>query len=151
MSKGCSGSGSADDNLKPSRVITEDPASDKLLKASAVIAIEWLINPAKKFNPKEHGIEQDTYTATQYAITFPHLYLRSFYNLLINIFANSLTIYFPLFYRICLFIHPASPIASVDFLMNYCYTNKRQKQINTKSMLGVPLGLRDVLTSTLIT
>ena len=45
--KGCSGSGSADDNLKPSRVITEDPASDKLLKASAVIAIEWLNNPAK--------------------------------------------------------------------------------------------------------
>ena len=39
----------AAESLKPNKVTRDDPASDKLLKASAVIAIELLIVPAINF------------------------------------------------------------------------------------------------------
>ena len=47
--KGCSVSGFCPESLKPTRVITEEPASDKLLKASAVMVIEPLRIPASHF------------------------------------------------------------------------------------------------------
>ena len=47
--KGCWGSGFFPARRKPSRVTTEDPASDRLLKASAVMATEPLRVPAKNF------------------------------------------------------------------------------------------------------
>ena len=46
---GCSLSAGILANLKPIMVITEEPASDKLLKASAVIAILAEINPTENF------------------------------------------------------------------------------------------------------
>ena len=45
--KGCSRSAGILAILKPAKVTTEDPASDRLLKASAVIAIEPVKKPAK--------------------------------------------------------------------------------------------------------
>jgi len=44
--KGCSGSGFLPANLKPIIEIIDEPASDRLLKASAVIAMEALNTPA---------------------------------------------------------------------------------------------------------
>ena len=43
---GCSGSGSCPESRKPINVMIEEPASDRLLNASAVIAIEPLTVPA---------------------------------------------------------------------------------------------------------
>ena len=45
--KGWSLSGFLEASKKPSKVMTEEPASDKLLKASAIIATEPEIKPAK--------------------------------------------------------------------------------------------------------
>lgn len=50
---GWSLSGSAPANLKPRRVIREEPASDRLLKASAITEIEPLIAPAKYLIPNK--------------------------------------------------------------------------------------------------
>ena len=49
---GCSESGFAPASLNPISVTAEDPASDRLLNASAVTAIEWLIVPAKNLPQK---------------------------------------------------------------------------------------------------
>ena len=47
--KGCSGSGLRPARRNPSSVTSEEPASDKLLKASAVMAMDPLTDPAKNF------------------------------------------------------------------------------------------------------
>ena len=47
--KGCSGSGLRPARRKPSSVTSEEPASDRLLKASAVMAMDPLTEPAKNF------------------------------------------------------------------------------------------------------
>jgi len=47
--KGWSASGFMPENRKPTRVINEEPASDRLLKASAVMAMEPLKTPARYF------------------------------------------------------------------------------------------------------
>lgn len=46
---GCSGSGSCPESRKPINVMIDDPASERLLNASAIIAIEPLIVPASHF------------------------------------------------------------------------------------------------------
>ena len=50
--KGWCRSGAWAASLKPSRVTTELPASDRLLKASAVMAMEPLTTPARAFPAK---------------------------------------------------------------------------------------------------
>ena len=50
--KGCPGSGFCPAILKPTSVIREEPASERLLKASAVMAMELLRSPAKNFPRK---------------------------------------------------------------------------------------------------
>ena len=50
--KGCSASGFFPAILKPIMEIIEEPASERLLKASAVIATDFAINPAKSFPQK---------------------------------------------------------------------------------------------------
>ena len=52
---GCSGSGSCPESRKPINVMIDDPASERLLNASAIIAIEPLIVPASHF-PKNSKI-----------------------------------------------------------------------------------------------
>ena len=47
--KGCSGSGLRPASRKPSSVTKDEPASDRLLKASAVMAMEPLMVPANSF------------------------------------------------------------------------------------------------------
>ena len=49
---GCSLSGFMPANLNPIRVISDDPASDKLLNASAIIAIEPHRKPVRYFPAK---------------------------------------------------------------------------------------------------
>ena len=50
--KGWSRSGSLAARWKPRSVTTEDPASERLLKASAVMAMEALRNPARSLQAK---------------------------------------------------------------------------------------------------
>ena len=50
--KGWSWSGAWAASLKPSRVTTEEPASERLFTASAVTAMERLRIPARSFPPK---------------------------------------------------------------------------------------------------
>ena len=47
--KGWSASAFIPENLNPTREIKDDPASDRLLNASAVIAMDPLITPARYF------------------------------------------------------------------------------------------------------
>lgn len=49
---GCSSSALCAAILKPAIVMIDEPASDRLLNASAVTAIEWLIVPAKNLPQK---------------------------------------------------------------------------------------------------
>ena len=50
--KGWWGSGFCPAIWKPTKVMREEPASDKLLKASAVMAMELLRKPARNFPAK---------------------------------------------------------------------------------------------------
>ena len=59
---GCSGSGFFPAMAKPSSVITDEPASERLLKASAVMATEPEMLPAKYFPAKSSTLMNMPYT-----------------------------------------------------------------------------------------
>ena len=56
--KGCSGSGFCPPRRKPSSVMTEEPASDRLLNASAVMAMEPESAPAKNLPAKSRTFKK---------------------------------------------------------------------------------------------
>ena len=62
--KGCSESGLCPEIRNPIKVIIEDPASDRLLNASAVMAIDPLKKPAIHF-PRKRRIFKPIPTAPQ--------------------------------------------------------------------------------------
>ena len=53
---GCSLSGFCPESLKPIRVTIDEPASDRLLKASAVMATDEVRMPAKNFSAKRRKL-----------------------------------------------------------------------------------------------
>ena len=63
--KGWWGSGFCPAIWKPTKVMREEPASDKLLKASAVMA--------KEFSGKKQYIQSDSHAAAKHAIGLAHL------------------------------------------------------------------------------
>lgn len=59
--KGCSWSASCPASRNPTRVMTEEAASDRLLKASATTAMEPVARPGEELAQKEQGIERDAH------------------------------------------------------------------------------------------
>jgi subfamily B ATP-binding cassette protein MsbA len=93
---GCSVSGFAPASLKPSSVTIEEPASERLLKASAVIAMELLKVPARNLPIKSSTL--NNIPITPHSIPYASRCFILSSESLINIFANNVTMSLFLFY-----------------------------------------------------
>ncbi len=71
--KGCSLSAGLSANLKPNNVATDEPASDKLFNASAVMDTECVITPAKNFTVKSMTLHM----IPTYPLNMPYFFLIS--------------------------------------------------------------------------
>lgn len=72
---GCSGSAGLPAILKPSRVITEEPASERLLTASAVMEMLWNSSPTQRLYQKEKDVGKDAHHRSQNTVALAHLRL----------------------------------------------------------------------------
>ena len=84
--KGCSASAGLSESLNPTIVIIEEPASDKLLKASAIIAILEVISPTESFIRKRRRLEsiptippRKIYLPLTFSLDISSLFLMNLY------------------------------------------------------------------------
>ena len=94
--KGCSSSGGLSAKWKPKSVATEEAASDKLFKASAIIDTEDVIIPANNFTQKSIKLQN----IPTYPLITPYFFLvsLSMTSLLTKYFNISFIIHFPQYY-----------------------------------------------------
>ena len=71
--KGCSLSGGLSASLKPSKVAIEEPASDQLFKASAIIDTEEVRIPANSLETNRRILQN----IPTYPLTIPYRFLSS--------------------------------------------------------------------------